>query len=183
MFGDWNLALAGYNAGEGNVQRAIRRARTNDFWALAKTRSFRAETKNYVPLIHAAIVIAKSPESYGINVAPEDLVAAETVRVARSYPITTVARCANSEPGDIRHLNPELRRGMTPSSAFDLKVPHGAGDLVTACLANEKAMDYTRHLVRKRDTVSLIANMCGVPASEIALTWLKPLWRVRCVSA
>lgn len=168
MFGDWNLALAGYNAGEGNVQRAIRRAQTNDFWALAKTRSFRAETKNYVPLIHAAIVIAKSPESYGINVAPEDLVAAETVRVAGSYPITTVARCANSEPGEIRQLNPELRRGMTPSSAFDLKVPHGAGELVTACLANEKAMDYTRHVVRKRDTFSLIANMFGVPASEIA---------------
>jgi membrane-bound lytic murein transglycosylase D len=168
MFGDWNLALAGYNAGEGNVQRAIRRAQTSDFWALAKTRSFRAETKNYVPLIHAAIVIAKSPESYGINVAPEDLVSAETVRVAGSYPITTVARCANAEPGDIRQLNPELRRGMTPSSAFDLKVPHGAAEQVTTCLATEKAMNYARHVVRKRDTFSLIAKMFGVSAGEIA---------------
>jgi len=168
MFGDWNLALAGYNAGEGNVQRAIRRAQTNDFWALAKTRSFRAETKNYVPLIHAAIVIAKSPESYGIDLAPEALAAVETVSVKGSYPITTVARCANAEPADIRELNPELRRGMTPSSAFDLKVPHGSADQVTACLATEKAMDYTRHVVRKRDTFSLIAKMFGVPASEIA---------------
>ncbi len=168
MFGDWNLALAGYNAGEGNVQRAIRRAQTNDFWALAKTRSFRAETKNYVPLIHAAIVIAKSPESYGIDIAPEALAAVETVRVKGSYPITTVARCANAEAADIRDLNPELRRGMTPSSAFDLKVPHGSADQVTACLATEKAMDYTRHVVRKRDTFSLIAKMFGVPASEIA---------------
>ncbi|MBX7183653.1 MAG: transglycosylase SLT domain-containing protein [Vicinamibacteria bacterium] len=168
MFGDWNLALAGYNAGEGNVQRAIRRAQTSDFWALAKTRSFRAETKNYVPLIHAAIVIAKSPESYGINVAPEDLVSAETVRVAGSYPISTVARCAGAEPGDIRQLNPELRRGMTPSSAFDLKVPHGAAEQVTACLATEKAMNYVRHVVRKRDTFSLIARMFGVSAAEIA---------------
>lgn len=168
MFGDWNLALAGYNAGEGRVQRAIRRAQTNDFWALAKTRSFRAETKNYVPLIHAAIVIAKSPESYGINVTPEDLVAAETVRVAGSYPITTVARCANAEPGDIRQLNPELRRSMTPSSAFDLKVPHGSADQITACLATEKTMNYTRHVVRKRETFSLIAKMFGVPAAEIA---------------
>ncbi len=168
MFGDWNLALAGYNAGEGRVQRAIRRAQTNDFWALAKTRSFRAETKNYVPLIHAAIVIAKSPESYGINLVPGDFVAAETVRVAGSYPITTVARCANAEPGDIRQLNPELRRGMTPSSAFDLKVPHGSADQVTACLATEKAMNYTRHVVRKRDTFSLMAKMFGVSASEIA---------------
>lgn len=128
LFGDWNLALAGYNAGEGNVQRAIRRAQTNDFWALAKTRSFRAETRNYVPLIHAAIVIAKSPESYGIDVTPGEPTAAETVRVAGSYPITTVARCANADPADIRQLNPDLRRGMTPSSAFDLRVPPGAAE-------------------------------------------------------
>jgi membrane-bound lytic murein transglycosylase D len=168
MFGDWNLALAGYNAGEGNVQRAIRRANTNDFWALAKTRSFRAETKNYVPLIHAAIVIAKSPESYGIDLTPEEPTAAEIVRVAGSYPITTVARCANAEAADIRQLNPDLRRGMTPSSAYDLRVPHGSAEQVTTCLAGEKAMNYTRHVVRKKDTFSVISKMFGVPAAEIA---------------
>ncbi|MEO8361004.1 MAG: LysM peptidoglycan-binding domain-containing protein [Vicinamibacteria bacterium] len=168
LFGDWNLALAGYNAGEGNVQRAIRRAQTNDFWALAKTKSFRAETKNYVPLIHAAIVIAKSPESYGIDVLPAELASSETVRVAGSYPIATVARCANTEAAEIKRLNPELRRGMTPASAFDLDVPHGSGEQVSACLASEKAMNFTRHVVRKRDTLSLIATMFGVSASEIA---------------
>lgn len=168
MFGDWNLALAGYNAGEGNVLRAIRRARTNDFWALARTRSFRAETKNYVPLIHAAIVIAKSPGSYGIDLSPSALTAVETVRVTGSYPITTVARCASALPADINLLNPDLRRGMTPSSAFDLKVPHGSAEQVTACLAGERAMEYTRHVVRKRDTFSLLAKMFGVPSAEIA---------------
>ncbi len=168
MFGDWNLALAGYNAGEGNVQRAIKRAQTNDFWALAKTKSFRSETKNYVPLIHAAIVIAKSPEFYGIDLSPEALTAVETIRVAGSYPIATVARCANTQPEEIKRLNPELRRGMTPSSAFDLGVPHGSGEQVTTCLAGERAMDYTRHVVRKRDTLSLIAKMFGVSSSDIA---------------
>jgi membrane-bound lytic murein transglycosylase D len=168
MFGDWNLALAGYNAGEGNVQRAIKRAKTNDFWALAKTRSFRSETKNYVPLIHAAIVIAKSPEFYGIDLSPEELTAVETIRVSGSYPITTVARCANTQPEEIKRLNPELRRGLTPSSAFDLEVPHGSGERVTTCLAGERAMDYARHVVRKRDTLSLIARMFGVSSSEIA---------------
>jgi membrane-bound lytic murein transglycosylase D len=168
LFGDWNLALAGYNAGEGNVQRAMKRANTNDFWALAKTRSFRAETKNYVPLIHAAIVIAKSPESYGIDVSPEAYRAVDVVRVSGSYPIATVARCANAEATSIRELNPELRRAMTPSSAFDLKVPSGAASGVTACLATEKPMDFTRHVVRKKDTLSLISKMFGVSASEIA---------------
>jgi membrane-bound lytic murein transglycosylase D len=168
IFGDWNLALAGYNAGEGNVQSAIRKAKTSDFWALAKTRSFRAETKNYVPLIHAAIMIAKSPESYGIDLSPEVLAGSETVRVSRSYPITAVARCANTDVNEINRLNPELRRGLTPSSAFDLDVPLGSGDQVTACLAGERAMDYTRHIVRKRDTLSLIAKMFGVSSAEIA---------------
>ncbi len=168
IFGDWNLALAGYNAGEGKVQRAIRKAKTSDFWALAKTRSFRAETKNYVPLIHAAIMIAKSPESYGIDLSPEVLAGSETVRVSRSYPITTVARCANTDAKEINRLNPELRRGLTPSSAFDLDVPLGSGEQVTACLAGERAMDYTRHIVRKRDTLSLIAKMFGVSSAEIA---------------
>jgi membrane-bound lytic murein transglycosylase D len=168
IFSDWNLALAGYNAGEGKVLRAIRKAKTSDFWALAKTRSFRAETKNYVPLIHAAIMIAKSPESYGIELAPEVLAPSEKVRVSRSYPVATIARCASTQTEQINRLNPELRRGLTPSSAFDLAVPSGSGDQVTACLASERAMDYTRHLVRKRDTLSLIAKMFGVTSAEIA---------------
>ncbi len=168
IFGDWNLALAGYNAGEGRVRRAIKKAQTNDFWALAKTRSFRAETKNYVPLIHAAIVIAKSPESYGIDVSPEAFSVADTVRVKGSYSLAAVARCASADPAEIRQLNPDLRRGMTPSSAFDLKVPGGSGDQVTTCLAGVRAMDLTRHVIRRGDTLSGIASMFGVPSSEIA---------------
>ncbi len=168
MFGDWNLALAGYNAGEGRVQRAIKKARTNDFWALAKTKSFRAETKNYVPLIHAAIVIAKSPDSYGIELTPEEAMASETIRVAASYPIATVARCGSTEAAAIKALNPELRRAVTPSFAFDLRVPHGVGEQITSCLASERSMNFTRHVVRKRETFAQIAKGFGVPAAEIA---------------
>lgn len=168
MFGDWNLALAGYNAGEGRVQRAIKKARTDDFWALAKTKSFRAETKNYVPLIHAAIVIAKSPDSYGIELTPEEAMASETIRVAASYPIATVARCGSTEAAAIKALNPELRRAVTPSFAFDLRVPHGVGEQITTCLASERSMNFTRHVVRKRETFAQIAKAFGVPAGEIA---------------
>lgn len=168
MFGDWNLALAGYNAGEGRVQRAIKKARTNDFWALAKTRSFRAETKNYVPLIHAAIVISKSPSSYGIQLSPSEFTVAETVRVDASYPIATVARCGSVETDTIRQLNPDLRRGMTPASAFDLQVPYGYGGQISECLAGERALNYTRHTVSNRETLGQIAKNFRVSASEIA---------------
>lgn len=168
MFGDWNLALAGYNAGEGRVQRAIKKARTNDFWALAKTRSFRSETKNYVPLIHAAIVISKSPSSYGIQLSPSEFTVAETIRVEASYPIATVARCGSVEADTIKQLNPDLRRGMTPASAFDLQVPYGYGGQISECLAGERALNYTRHTVRKRETLGQIARNFRVSASEIA---------------
>lgn len=168
MFGDWNLALAGYNAGEGRVQRAIKKAGTNDFWALAKTRSFRAETKNYVPLIHAAIVISKSPSSYGIQLSPTEFTVAETIRVAASYPIATVARCGSVEADTIKQLNPDLRRGMTPASAFDLQVPYGYGGQISECLATERALNYTRHTVRSRETLGQIAKNFRVSASEIA---------------
>lgn len=168
MFGDWNLALAGYNAGEGRVQRAIKKARTDDFWALAKTRSFRAETKNYVPLIHAAIVIAKSPDTYGIELTPAEATASETIRVEASYPIATVARCGSTEPEAIKALNPELRRAITPSFAFDLRVPHGAGEQISTCLASERSVNFTRHTVRKRETLGQIARAFGVQAAEIA---------------
>ena len=71
LFGDWNLALAGYNAGEGKVLRGMARYRRTDYWQLRQTRALRPETKNYVPLIHAAIVLAKAPERYGFTITAE----------------------------------------------------------------------------------------------------------------
>jgi len=63
--GDWYLAWAGYNAGEGKVDRAIRRESTRDFWRMmSKGRTLRAETKHYVPKLIAAALIAKHPERF-----------------------------------------------------------------------------------------------------------------------
>ena len=69
---DWHLAMASYNGGPGRVQRAMRRSGKEDFWALtATTRYLPRETREYVPMILAAIVIAKNPSQYGFNVEPE----------------------------------------------------------------------------------------------------------------
>jgi membrane-bound lytic murein transglycosylase D len=62
--GDWHLAMASYNGGPGRVQRAMKRSGKKDFWALsATTRYLPRETREYVPMILAAIVIAKEPGS------------------------------------------------------------------------------------------------------------------------
>lgn len=68
MFGDWYLALAAYNAGEGKIQRSLAKTKKDDFWSLASTKFLRPETRNYVPAILAATLIAKQPEKFGFDV-------------------------------------------------------------------------------------------------------------------
>ncbi len=64
-FNDWYLAMAAYNAGEGKIRRGLKRYKSKDFWELSKYRYLKRETKQYVPKILAAMVIAKDPEKYG----------------------------------------------------------------------------------------------------------------------
>jgi len=172
LFGDWNLALAGYNAGEGKVLRAMKRYRTDDFWKLRETRGIRRETKNYVPLIHAAIVLAKAPERYGFTVTPEERAAFERVAIEGAFDLRVLAECAGEPVEAIRELNPELRRLATPADrTFSLRVPVGRGEAVAGCVASlppEKRAHFRRHVVRRGQTLSGIARANGVSAREIA---------------
>ena len=172
LFGDWNLALAGYNAGEGKVLRAMKRYRTDDFWRLRETRGLRRETKNYVPLIHAAIVLAKAPERYGFTVTPEERAAFERVAIEGAFDLRVLAECAGEPVEAIRELNPELRRLATPADrTFSLRVPVGRGEAVAGCVASlppEKRAHFRKHVVRRGQTLSGIARANGVSAREIA---------------
>jgi len=172
LFGDWNLALAGYNAGEGKVLRGMARYRKQDYWELRRTRAFRPETKNYVPLIHAAIVLAKAPQRYGFVVTLETLPDWEQVPVDGAYDLRVVAECASTPVETLRELNPELRRLATPADRrYDLRVPPGRGPALAVCLAGlpaEKRLHYRKHLVRRGQTLASIARANGVSAQAIA---------------
>ena len=112
------------------------RYRKSDYWELRKTRALRRETKNYVPLIHAAIVIAKAPERYGFVATPEARPAWEPVAVAGAYDLRVVAGCAGETVETLRGLNPELRRLATPADrTYDLRVPPGKAETTRHCLA------------------------------------------------
>jgi membrane-bound lytic murein transglycosylase D len=79
-FGDWHLALASYNGGPGRVQRAIKRSGRDDFWKLsATTKYLPRETRDYVPLILAAVIIARNPAQYGLDIQPIEIPKFETV--------------------------------------------------------------------------------------------------------
>jgi membrane-bound lytic murein transglycosylase D len=172
LFGDWNLALAGYNAGEGKVRRAMAKYRTDDFWKLRQTRGLRRETKNYVPLVHAAIVLAKAPERYGFTVVPEAVSELEHVAIEGAVHLGVIAECAGEPVEALRDLNPELRRLATPADrTFALRVPSGRAEAVARCLAEqppEKRVTFRKHVVRRGETLGGIARANGVTAREVA---------------
>ena len=181
LFGDWNLALAGYNAGEGKVLRAIRRYKTDDYWALRQTRGLRRETKNYVPLILAAIVLAQAPERYGFTVTPDELPDFERVPIEGAFDLRVIAECAGEPVEGIRALNPELRRLATPAGrTFSLRVPPGRAQTVAACVADlppEKRVNFRKVVVRRGQTFVSIARANGTTARDVAEANNLPLQR------
>ena len=114
VFGSWNLAQAAYNAGERTVVEAIRAMGTSDFWALARGRWLRDETKNFVPAIQAATMIAREPERYGFMVTPAAPLMYDLVSVPRSTSLKQLATRAGLDPDALERLNPELRLKQTP---------------------------------------------------------------------
>jgi membrane-bound lytic murein transglycosylase D len=172
MFGDWNLAMAGYNAGEGRVSLGLERYKVTDFWSLAKTRGLRAETKNYVPLIHAAIVVAKAPTKYGFEVDPETLPASEAMAVNGAVDLRFLSECAGATLDQIQLLNPSLRRLATPAGrTFHLRVPQGTAEATAKCLAAtppEKRVQFRTHTVTRGQTLATIAAAYGVKTADLA---------------
>ena len=133
-YGNWELAMAAYNTGEGNVDRAIARAGVSDFWAIYPY--IAQETRNYVPNILAVILIAKNPERYGFrNIQKMSPLAYDTVSVPSATSLSLIAQLTDTSLDYIRSLNPELRRDSTPpGEAYVLRVPPKRGHQLVALL-------------------------------------------------
>src|SRR5262249_5280610 len=135
VFGSWHLAQAAYNAGERTVLDAIRAMGTSDFWALTRGRGLADETKNFIPAIKAATLIAREPERYGFMVTPAAPLMYEAVSVPGSTSLRLLSSAAGIDPDSLERLNPELRLKQTPpDGSYSLKVPMGGAVLVRAAL-------------------------------------------------
>jgi membrane-bound lytic murein transglycosylase D len=176
QFGSWDLAQAAYNAGEVRVQQAIQRTGTRDFWVLhRRSPILLPETKNFVPAIQAATLIAQQPEQYGFTVVPEEPVRYDVVTVPKGSRLTRLAALAGLAPGELEQLNPELWQKQTPPDApYELKVPLGAAGAVQAAVEMDKAPRKMHpapragvHVVKAGDTVWRIARNHGVTAAQI----------------
>jgi len=164
MFACWYLAAAGYNAGEYKIINAIKRYRTEDFWMLTKHRYLKRETKDYVPQMIAAALIAKDPEKYGfIDVEYQEPLRYEKVQVPELTDLSLIARACETSLEEIKDLNPELRRGVTPpnETEYEIKIPFGKKELF---LKNFEALQplekfqFKTHVVKKGETLKGIAK-------------------------
>ncbi len=172
--GDWHLALASYNGGPGTVQRAVKRKGTADFWPLSEGRRYLPrETREYVPMVLASIVIARNPGNYGFSLTPAALPATDKVTLPGPVDLRRVAEWAGVPIDEVQRLNPELRRWTTPlrSTSFQLTLPAGTGALVEQRLAEVSPEDFTSlqwHTVRRGETLQSVANKLKVRRTDLA---------------
>lgn len=182
-FGDWYLALAAYNGGPGRVARVRRRHGDLDYWTMARRGLLPRETRNYVPSILAAIIIYRMPETFGFTVIPDPPLEFEEVQVTYQVDLEVIAEELGFEADQLKDLNPELQRGITPDVAHNLKVPVGAAEQVRFCLASlpeEKRLRFKHHKVRQGETLSHIAARYGVSIRAIAdVNRLRNIHRLR----
>lgn len=126
MFGDWYLTMAAYNSGPLTVARAVERTGYADYWQLQKMRALPVETQNYVPIIIALALVCKDPALYGVQVDPDKPLPAEPVELDHQISLNLVADASGADVDELRLLNPELLRGLTPNEPnFVLNLPAG----------------------------------------------------------
>jgi len=167
-FQDWALVLAAYNAGEGRIDRMIRRAGHRDYWRLPLP----AETRNHIPKFIAAYRIASDPTRYGFAAIPSTPLVCDTIQVDDATDLKVIARCAGVSADTLRALNAALVRGVTPPGGrnWTVRVPLGTGEQCRQKLAAIPAAErvvWTRHTVRKGDTLGSIARRYGTTVAQL----------------
>lgn len=129
MFGSWYLAMSAYNAGERRIQRAIEKAGTRDFWALAARRVLPRETTDYVPKFLAAVIVGRDPKRFGLEEpAAERYPDVEALEVPSPMKLSDIARVTKVSESTLKWVNPHLWAGMTPPhrKVYEVWVPESS---------------------------------------------------------
>ena len=173
QLGDWYLSMAGYDWGTGNVQRAVEKTGYADFWELYKRNNLPGETKNYVPEILAAIIIANHPTQYGFDdITLDPPVLTDTLTINYSADLRLVSDIVGAPVDELIALNPSLLRLVTPpDTEFDLHLPAGTAALFRekiAAIPESKRNSWRYHKVTPDDTLASIAHTYSVSVSALA---------------
>jgi membrane-bound lytic murein transglycosylase D len=175
QFGDWYLAMAAYNSGPGTVQAAVKRTGYADFWELYRRNVLPKETRNYVPIILASIIMAKNPTQYGLqDVQMEPPAEYDTVTINYPVDLRLVAECVNTTPSELQDLNPALLRMSTPRSGkYELHLPPGSKDdyqTAIAAIPPDMRLWWRYHTVKAGETLASLARTYHTTVREISET-------------
>lgn len=170
--GDWELAFAAYNAGEGGISRAMKRNRSHNLPTTYSHLKLRRETSEYVPRLFAVRNILKNPNKYGIALQP--LVNRQTLRVVdlkHQTDISVAASYLSLSRKQLHFLNLGYKRGVTPPNGpHTLVVPADEADRLLQNLARlnpSQRMQWAHHRVKKGENLGIIAHAHGVSVQSI----------------
>jgi membrane-bound lytic murein transglycosylase D len=178
-FGSLYLAAAAYNAGAGKVSRSLGKLEPIEpgnednaaFFRLADANLLANETRDYVPKLIAAAIIAKQPARYGIETAPVERFAYDSLIVTEATGLDVVAGLAGVSLGEIRDLNPQyLRLATPPRTPSVIRLPAGTGPAVAeeyAKLSPKERVHYLTHVVRKRERLTTVAAHYRIPVADL----------------
>jgi len=167
-FGDWALVLAAYNAGKGRVGRAMERTGADDFWTLDAQRALPRETRDHVPKIYAAILIATDPDYYGFNITPQPLYTYDESVMDENTDLRLVAELVGESFEEIRELNPHIQAWVP--KGYAVRIPAGtkaAFETALAAVPPGERIEFLTHVVARGDTLSDIASQYGTRVSSI----------------
>lgn len=174
QYGDWYLAFAAYNAGPGNVNKAIRRTGgSQDYWTHVRKRKLPVETQNYVPKILAALHIVKNYKKYGYKESDfGEPIQYDRIVVPDATDLTVIAKLTDSDVQTIKELNPALTSGITrPGKRTGIFLPKGTKSTFQrkyASLPDDERVGGIYHKVTGSESLSSIAKKYSVSKKRLA---------------
>jgi membrane-bound lytic murein transglycosylase D len=150
IFGDWRIAIASYNLGEGRFKRILAAKNFIDYWQVINSNKIPAETSAYLPQWMAITLIAKNPQKYGLTL-EDKILDYEEITVNGGVDLKVFSVAGEIDYQTLLLLNAELRRRITPpGQIYNLKIPLGKKEILQEKLLSLKTVIKTKRIRRKK---------------------------------